>query len=208
MLSFLCSEATKFDVQLSTCPQVFGQTQSFLLKFRHPAAHLCQQSGNSPGWGVGDEHKSASCLFMAECYSCVSQVLGEGRDMCLINTQTVRRLRILIRVQSWNCPLQNLTKAIWGPQEAVYTGRSFLQVLGASFIEVNHQETMYLSHIISAPSRNAITQVRFNTVPSAHGRKNSHLLRRRVEDIHMKKSLSSSTQSWRHYSVSLIKWLP
>lgn len=52
---------------------------------------------------------------------------------------------------------------------------------------------MYLGYIISAPSRNAIIQVRFNIVPSAHGGKKSHLLHHIVEDIYMKKSLSFYT---------------
>lgn len=82
--------------------------------------------------------------------------------------------------------MQSLTKILSGHQEAVYIGHSFLQVLGASFIEANHQETMYLSYIISTLSRNAITQVRFNIVPSAHGRKHSHLLCHLVEGIYMK----------------------
>lgn len=83
--------------------------------------------------------------------------------------------------------MQNLTKILSGHQEAVCVGHSFLQVLGASLIEVNHQETVYLSYIISTLSRNAITQVRFNIVPSAHGRKHSHLLFHLVEDIYIKK---------------------
>lgn len=192
MWSFLCSEAKSL-VFSWACVPIFGQTQSCLLQFRHPQP-------------ASASSQTVSCMFTAECGFCISQVLGKGRDLCLISTQTVRHLRILVRVQLWNRPLQNLTKVIWGHPETVYIGRSFLQVLGAPFIEVNHQETMYLSHIISAPSRNAISQVRFNIVPSAHGRKNSHLLHCRVEDIYMKKFLSSATQSWRHYSVSLIKW--
>lgn len=91
--------------------------------------------------------------------------------------------------------MQNLTKILLGHQEAVNVDHSFLQVLGASFIEVNHQETMYLSYIISTLSRNAITQVRFNIVPSAHGRKHSHLLYHLVENIYIKKSLFFTTQS-------------
>lgn len=55
-------------------------------------------------------------------------------------------------------------------------------------MKVNHQETMYLGCIISASSRNAITQGRFNIVPAASGRKNVHLLLHMVEDIYMKKS--------------------
>lgn len=84
-------------------------------------------------------------------------------------------------------PIAELDKDALGHQNAVYIGHSFPRVLGVSFIEVNHQETMYLSYIISTLSRNAITQVRVNIVPSAHGRKHSHLLHHVVEDIYMKK---------------------
>ena len=54
--------------------------------------------------------------------------------------------------------------------------------------------------IISAPSRNAIIQVWFNIVPSAHGGKKSYLLHHVVEDIYMKKSLS-------FYTIDLRTWL-
>lgn len=50
---------------------------------------------------------------------------------------------------------------------------------------------MCLSYIISTPSRNSITQVRFNIMPSAYGRKkNPHLLHYIVEDIYMEGKVS------------------